>query len=217
MTKSALAATMDELQGRLSPSLRQSGFRKRGRTYNRTTADGLSHVIAFQMGAFDPPGTTYFPGLRENLYGRFTVNLGVYVPEVARNHGGGEAKSVVHDYDCSIRTRLGRTAEKEFWWKVSASEPLITELLERLQNEAFPFFQRFQHREQIINEFRAATDCTELMAAPRIVCAIILLNRGEREEARRLLTAQARDRTSNPGHSAYVIGLARRLGVEITS
>ena len=47
------------------------------------------------MGSFDPPGTTHIPGLRENLYGRFTVNLGVYVPEVARNHGGGEAKSPV--------------------------------------------------------------------------------------------------------------------------
>ena len=115
MTKSALASTMDELQRRLHPLLRQSGFRKHGRTLNRATVDGLTHVIGFQMGSFDPPGTSHFPGLRENLYGRFTVNLGVYVPEVALHHGGGEAKSVVHDYNCCIRTRLGRTAEKEIW------------------------------------------------------------------------------------------------------
>jgi hypothetical protein len=169
------------------------------------------------MGAFDPPGTTYFPGLRENLYGRFAVNLGVYVPEVARHHGGGEAKSVIHDYNCCIRTRLGRTMGKECWWEVSVSKPLITELLERLQNEAFPLFQRFGHRDRIINEFRTATDNTELMAVPRIVCAIILLNRGEREEARRLLEAQARDHTRNPSHPPYVVGLAKRLGIEITS
>jgi hypothetical protein len=208
---------MDELQGRLNPLLRQSGFRKHGRTYNRTTVDGLSHVIGLQMGSFDPPGTTYFPGLRENLYGRFTVNLGVYVPEVARDQGGGEAKSVVHDYDCCIRTRLGRTADKEFWWKVSVSDPLITEVCGLLQNEAFPFFQRFENRDQIIDEFRTATDNTELMAVSRIVCAIILLNRGEREEARHLLAAQARDHTRNPGHPAYVMGLAKRLGIEFTS
>jgi Domain of unknown function (DUF4304) len=103
---------VDELQGRLSPLLRQTGFKKHGGTYNRTTKDGLTHVIGFQMGAFDPPGTTYFPGLRNNMKGRFAVNLGVYVPEVARNHGGSEAKSVVHDYNCYIRTRLGRTREK---------------------------------------------------------------------------------------------------------
>jgi uncharacterized protein DUF4304 len=110
MTKSALATSLDALQGHLNPWFRQAGFRKHGRTYNRTTTDGLTHVIGFQMGSFDPPGTTHIPGLRENLYGRFTVNLGVYVPEVARNHGGGEAKSIVHDYNCCIRIRLGRSA-----------------------------------------------------------------------------------------------------------
>jgi hypothetical protein len=169
------------------------------------------------MGAFDPPGTTYFPGLRENLYGRFTVNLGVYVPEVARHLGGGAARSFVQEYKCCIRTRLGRTADKEFWWKISADEPLLGEILERLQCEAFPFFRRFENRDQILDEFRTATDNTNLMAVPRIVCAVILLNRGEREEARSLLAAQARAATRNPGHPSYVIRLARDLGIEIAS
>lgn len=109
------------------------------------------------MGRFDPPGTTYIPGLRENLYGLFSVNLGVYVPEVARYHGGGEAKSVVRDGNCCIRTRLGHARNKEHWWKISADETLIIELLERLRNEAFPLFQRFESREQILSEFKAAT------------------------------------------------------------
>jgi Domain of unknown function (DUF4304) len=217
MSKSALAVSLDTLQTHLNPLLRQAGFRKHGRTYNRTTIDGLTHVLGFQMGSFDPPGTMHIPGLRENLYGRFTVNLGVYVPEVARNHGAGEAKSVVHDYKCSIRTRLGRTENKELWWKISTSEPLLSEFQERLQNEALPFFQRFENRDQILSEFRTATHRTELMAVPRIVCAIILLNRGDRESARDLLAAQAREQTRNPGHSAYVIDLAKRLGVEITT
>jgi hypothetical protein len=217
MTKSELASTMDELQRLLHPLFKSSGFRKHGRTYNRVTNDGLTQVIGFQMGSFDPPGTTYFRGLRENLYGRFTVNLGVYVPEVARDHGGGEAKSVVHDYNCCIRTRLGRTKDNEFWWKVCLERVLTTELTERLQNEAFPLFQRFEYRDQIINEFRDEVDNTELMAVPRIVCAIILLSRGERAEARRLLAEQAREHTRNPGHPAYVVSLAKRLGIEITS
>jgi uncharacterized protein DUF4304 len=167
------------------------------------------------MGRFDPPGTTYIPGLRENLYGLFSVNLGVYVPEVARYHGGGEAKSVVRN--CCIRTRLGHARNKEHWWKISADETLIIELLERLRNEAFPLFQRFESRDQILSEFKAATANPNLMAVPRIVCAIIFLNRGERERARQLLTEQARDDTRNPRHTAYVIDLARRLGVEITA
>ena len=213
MTKSALASTLDQLQQGLDPLLRESGFGKSNRTYNRTTADGLAHVIDFQMGRFDPPGTTHIPGLRENLYGLFSVNLGVYVPEVARHHGGGEAKSVVHDHNCCIRTRLGRGTRRESWWKISADEPLVTQLLQRFQNEAFPLFQRFENRDQILNEFQTATDNTDLMLVPRIVCAIILLNRGDREKARHLLTAQARDHTRNPHHSAYVVKLAQRLGI----
>jgi hypothetical protein len=207
---------MDELQTLLNPLLRQAGFRHYGRTYNRTTADGLTHVIGFQMGPFDPPGTTYFPGLRENLYGRFAVNLGVYVPEVARYHGGREAGRVVHDYDCCIRTRLGPISDKERWWKISASAQLVAELVHRFQGEAFPLFHRFERRNQVLSEFREVADNTELMTVPRIVCAIILCNLGKREEARTLLAAQFHDPTCNASHRAYVINLAQRLGFEIT-
>lgn len=215
MSKSALAVSLDALQSHLNPLLREAGFRKHGRTYNRTTTDGLTHVLGFQMGAFDPPGTTYIPGLRDNLYGRFTINLGVHVPEVARNLGAREAK-YIRDYNCSIRTRLGRVGNKDFWWTISAIEPLVSDLQERLRSEALPFFQRFETRDQILTEFLTATDNTEIMAAPRIVCAIILLDRGDREAARELLAAQAREHTRNPRHPAYVIDLATRLGVEIT-
>jgi uncharacterized protein DUF4304 len=215
MTKSAFASTFDNLQKRLDPLLRDLGFRKSSRTYNRTTADGLTHVIDFQMGRFDPPGTTHIPGLRKNLYGLFAVNLGVYVPEVARHHGGGEPKSVVRDANCCIRTRLTHGTQTQSWWKITDDDALVIELRQRLQNAAFPLFQRFENRDQILNEFQTASDNTDLMATPRIVCAIILLNRGEREQARELLAAQARDQTRHPGHPAYVMDLARRLGIEI--
>src|SRR5687768_12815065 len=105
--KSEPARLMDDLQGALRPALKRWGFRARGRTFNRATRDGLTEAISLQMGSFDPPGTTYIAGLRQNLYGKFTVNLGVYVPEVARHHGGGEAKSFVQEYHCCVRARLG--------------------------------------------------------------------------------------------------------------
>lgn len=207
---------MDELQGRLNPLLRQFGFRRHGRTYNRVTSDGLTQVVGFQMGAFDPPGTTYFPGLRENLYGRFTVNLGVYVPEVAREHGGGPAKAVVHDYNCCVRARLGQVTGRDLWWGISAAGSLLAEMHERLQEEAFPFFRAFESREQIVREFRMDPDSV-LSPTPRIVCAIILFFRGDRDEAHHLLMQQVRDAVDHPNHSLYVIGLARRLGLDLTS
>ena len=44
--------------------------------------------FTFRWDLFDPPGTVYVPGLTQDLYGKFTVNLGVYVPEVAEYQGG---------------------------------------------------------------------------------------------------------------------------------
>jgi len=215
MAKSPLVDAMDGLQAQLDPWLRESGFRKHGRTYNRETLEGLAHVISFQMGSFDPPGTTYIPGLRENLYGRFAVNIGIYVPEVAQHHGGGKPKKVIHEYNCCIRSRLGHS-DKIVWWTVSRSEALAHEICRLLETEALPLFRQFERRDQILAEFGNQADNTDLIAVPRIVCALILFEQGKREEAQRLLTLQARDHTRNPGHPAYVVGLARKLGIDIS-
>jgi len=65
------------------------------------------------MGASDPPGTTDIPGLRETRHGLFTINLGVYVPEVARHHIGGGAKAWIQDFHCCVRTRLGEACGED--------------------------------------------------------------------------------------------------------
>src|SRR5262249_2342361 len=73
MAKSIYASAVDEIQGALRTGLKARGFKSRGRTFNRVTGDGLTQVVSIQMGASDPPGTAYIPGLRENLHGLFTV------------------------------------------------------------------------------------------------------------------------------------------------
>jgi hypothetical protein len=57
------------------------------------------------MGAFDPPGTVEIPGLRPNLYGKFTINLGVYVPSMRRTQVAKD--DWINDYNCNLRYRLG--------------------------------------------------------------------------------------------------------------
>jgi hypothetical protein len=213
MPKSDLAKQMDEIQAKLRPLLKDEGYRVRGRTFNRTTADGLVRVINFQMGSFDPPGTTHIPGLRDNLYGKFTVNLGVYVHEVALYHGGGEAKSFVHEYNCCIRARLGETGpeKKDFWWVVRADDEVISDATEELVRHGLPFLNRFDDRDRILHELMGLTENT-FLSPPRIVCAIILAARGDMNAARTLLEAQSRE-TRNPKHPEYVRALAQRLGL----
>jgi hypothetical protein len=150
-TKSNEVLAVDAIQNGVRSWLRQEGFRVRGRTFNRRTAAGFTQVIGFQMGSFDPPGTTYFPGsFRENVYGLWTVNLGVYVPEVAKLTGGRGPGSVVQDYHSCIRSRLGHLGPErsDLWWPLSPVGDLIAEVHYRLEAHALPFLASFESRER---------------------------------------------------------------------
>jgi hypothetical protein len=212
--KSDLAKTLDELQACLRPPLKERGFRVRGRAFNRVTSDGLTEVVQLQMGSFDPPGTTYVPGLRENLYGKFTVNLGVFVPEVAEQYGRAASGSFVQDHHCCIRARLPLLGPERrgVWWEIRADAALAQELLQRITRDAIPFFRKFEARDAILDQWLGVPESPYADIPPRIVCAIILARRGERDDARTLLTAQAKE-TRNPGHPAYVRRLADELGL----
>lgn len=210
--KSDLAKRLDELQAKLNPTLEECGFRARGRTFNRLTSDGLTEVLKLQMGRFDPPGTANVPGLRENLFGKFTVNLGVFVPEVAEQCGGEATKSFVQEYHCCVRTRLPVLGPErgDVWWDIAADKALAGDLLVRFQRDAIPFFKKFETRDAVLGQWLAMPKAPFAFTPPRIVCAIILAKRGRNEDARVLLAAQASE-TQNPGHSAYVRSLAGKL------
>jgi hypothetical protein len=49
-TKSEMAQRLDGLQAKLRPMLKRLGYRVHGRTFNRSTADGLTQVVHIQMG-----------------------------------------------------------------------------------------------------------------------------------------------------------------------
>ena len=213
MAKSQYALAVDGIQKALTPHLRRNGFTRRARTFNRTTEDGLTQVISIQMGASDPPGTTYIPGLRENLHGLFAINLGVYVPEVARRQGGA-AKSWVQEYHCCVRTRLGALVGegKEIWRPCRSDETVIAEVERCIEQAGIPFLQRFAARDRILAEWHGRSENMGASSPPRIVSAIILAERGDRESARTLLSQQMLE-TRNPGHPQYVRSLAEALGL----
>jgi hypothetical protein len=216
MGKTEFAEQVDEIQAALIPFLMGNGFKKRGRTFNRTSKDGLISVINFQMGAFDPPGTTYIPGIRENFYGLFTINLGIFVPEVYRAQREGGVKNFVQEYHCCIRARLGRLGPKrqDIWWKAVCSQELVSDLQKRLEMDALPFLQHFETREAIIRDWPDYFDKNIIgLSNPNIVLAIILANQGRTDEARFFLEKQVKE-TQHTGHKEYVRNLAKRLGLE---
>ena len=215
MPASEFVKALDEIQRALRPSLKEHGFKVRGRTFNRVTEDGLTQVINLQMGASDPPGTTYIPGLRENMHGLFTVNLGVYIPEVSELHGGGSAKSWVQEYYCSIRSRLGPASGtgQDLWWHVRNPADAVADIQPLLLSYGLLFLDRFSSRDLILGELEGRGETLEHCAVPRIVCAIILARRGQVDSARVLMAAQTLESCNNRNHPAYVRELAVRMGL----
>ena len=214
MPKSSQVAHVDEVQAAIAARLKPEGFRVRGRTFNRTTADGLIQVINLQMGAFDPPGTIRILGLRPSLYGWFTVNLGVYVAEVARLNGGGEAKVWYEKCDCCLRARLGEFGPEpsDLWWRNDAVEETIPDIEKRLDDNGLPFLARFASRDAILWELHGEVWHPGGSSPARIVIAIILAERGKLADAKELLAAQAVE-AGNPLHAAHVRSLASKLGM----
>jgi hypothetical protein len=157
---------------------------------------------------------TYIPGLRDNLYRWFTVNLGIYIPAVAALHGGGLAKSVVHEYNCSIRARLGISgSDRDLWWAARAAPDVIDDVESRLSTFGLVFLYRFGSRELILSELLGHGENLPHCSTPRIVCAIILLNQGNKNEAAALMAAQATESRQDKHHPAYVRKLAERMGL----
>ncbi len=212
MGKSTYASAIDDTQSALSPFLKGFGFKVRGRAFNRGTEDGLTQVVSIQLGASDPPGTTYIPGLRENRHGLFTVNLGVCVPEVARHLGGGEAKVWVHDYHCCVRARLGVVSgeEQDIWWHARRDTAVIEDVRRRLELGGLPFLDRFSTRDKVLADWHDRSENMGASNPPRIVKAIILAERGLSGRARELLAQQVLE-TRNPRHHDYVRRLAQKL------
>jgi hypothetical protein len=217
MPKSPYYLAVDQIQKDVQPYLRQEGFKRRGRSFNRTTTDGLVQVIQFVMGPSDPPGTTYVSGLTMNYHGLFWVELGVYIPEVARLHMRCETKSWVTASRCSIRIGLVNVAgyEKVIGWRAEHEDVIVDDVFVCLKDHGLPFMDRFESREKILAELHDKAEHLPEVNSPRIVSAIIHLERRNREAAFELLKAQALDSAiSNPHHSTYVLELASRLGFQ---
>ena len=195
---------MDELQSHLRPFFEQRGYRLRARTFNRGTSDGLVHVFNFQVG-------------QTSLQGKFTVNVGVYVPEVAGVEYGPKKRSFVQEPECCVRHRLGMLGaeRRDIWWDLLSDGQSAANLQLRLERDALPFLARFETRDFVFQELSRLKGNSGLGMPPRLVCAILLVHRGQNAKAKETLAAQIREAMDkgHKGHVEYVRLLSERLGL----
>jgi Domain of unknown function (DUF4304) len=209
----AMAAVVSEL----APLFKDRDFRKRRHTFNRAASDGIVHVVAFQMGRYDPPGTIEIPPLRVNRYGEFAVNLGAFVPEM---YTDGPRPPWIQEYHCALRTRLGRLigpAGQEIWWSLDDPSRAAADVRSALETEGLSWLDRFPTQAAVLADYRRTDDAFFSPARARIDVALVLLARGEQAAAEELLRVHW-DADLNKGHRKYFAafltenGLAQLMG-----
>ena len=213
--KSPFVIRMDEVQKIIDPSLKELGFKKSQRTYNRQTEPGLVQVINFQMGRFEPPSTgpsPVPPWLKSDMYGKFTVNLGVFVEEVVKTLGL-KPENFISEPSCMIRRRLGfliGPERKDVWWNLDApAENITQEIKPLLLSIGFDFLNRFASRSAIISDYLKFNKING-SGSPRarLDVGIILATRGDMLGAENLFREHLTSPQNNAAHLAYVKKLA---------
>lgn len=211
------SAAMARVVSGVAPTLKAAGFKKVRHAFNRVAEPGLVHVVSFQMGQF-PIGAYEVPGLRPNLYGKFTVNLGVFVREVYEATLRSPAPSFAHEYDCEFRTRLGDliAPPSDKWWPLDTpADELVAELAEELRGRAIPWLSEYATRDAILGFSSRDARPPGWPSRASVALAIMLVAREDRSAARTLLREyliEEQRNPRNPRHREWVLDLAARLG-----
>ena len=212
--KDELKTRLDSIQKEIFNYLKPLGFKKKGRTFNRQTEDGIYQVINIQSGRYEFGDKYVIPGFRENYYGKFTINLGVMVTDIYELESHNKPKDIYQDYDCQIRTRLTHlTIIQDFWWPISNyTEETIKEIIQGLKSNGIQWLDRFESREKIINNWGNLADSNSPRA--KLDVALIVL-RTDLDKGKYLMQEYYDKIENRNGHKEYVKILANRLGVEL--
>ncbi len=213
--KDELKTNLDNIQKEIFQFLKPLGFKKKGRTFNRQTEDGIYQVINIQSGRYEFGDKYVIPGFRENFYGKFTINLGVMVKEIYELESHNKTKDIYQDYDCQIRERLSHlTIKQDHWWTISDdNNKTAKEIVDGLSSYGLDWLDYFENRDKI---------CGNLVrlegGSPRakLDVALIELHR-DKLKAEKLFQDYYDNIEIKNGHKEYVKGLADRLGVKLTN
>ncbi|PCI35982.1 MAG: hypothetical protein COB53_10535 [Elusimicrobia bacterium] len=126
----------------LAPKLKELGFKRRGRAWNRVT-ENFVQVIDVQSSRY--PG--YFSG-------SFTINLGIFSPKIYELRYDEKPPAFISSIQqlISIRVSTDDVGFSEIWWDVNLLTDLSAlgaEVLSRIDAMALPFFVRFDSLEKV--------------------------------------------------------------------
>ncbi|SIS76706.1 DUF4304 domain-containing protein [Belliella pelovolcani] len=211
--KDEMKSHLDSIQREIYHFLKPLGFKKKGRTFNRQTEDGIYQVINIQSGRYEFGDKYVIPGFRENYYGKFTINLGVMVKEIYELESHNKPKDIYQDYDCQIRERLTHlTIKQDHWWTISDdNNKTAKEVIDGLSSHGLDWLDNFENRDKIC---RNLGDLEGGSPRAKLDVALIELHR-DRAKAEKLFQDYYDNIEIKNGHKEYVKGLSDRLGVKL--
>ncbi|MFN3446516.1 MAG: DUF4304 domain-containing protein [Bacteroidia bacterium] len=211
--KIELKTQLDSIQKEIFQFLKPLGFKRKGRTFNRQREDGIYQVINIQSGRYEFGDKHVIPGFRGNLYGKFTVNLGIMVREIYELESHNKPKDIYQDHDCQIRERLPHlTIKQDHWWPISNDNNKTSkEVIDGLHSHGLEWLNNFENRDKICRNLVSLED-----GSPRakLDVALIELHR-DKSKAEKLFQDYYNNIEIKNVHKEYVKALADRLGVTL--
>jgi hypothetical protein len=218
---SQFAVKMQAVVRDIHPKLKAAGFRKERHTFKREPEPGLIHVVNFQMGPYEPGSNYEFPPYKVNVYGYFTVNLGVFLSEVRAQTMPGAPPRFPKEYQCEIRARLGELMPEGEggWWTLKAETGLLASAIwEAIEEYGLPFLDRYPSRSAILAEWYrdGASALDRWEARGGLMAALIHAHRGEKALAEETLSAYYQAAlVEHPRHASFVREVAERAGLAL--
>jgi hypothetical protein len=204
---------LNHIQKDIFVFLKPLGFKKKGRSFNRQTEAGLYQVINIQSGKYEFGDKYVIPGLRENYYGKFTVNLGIMIKEIYELDPHNKPKDIYQDYNCQIRTRLTHlTIKEDLWWSISDdNQKIAKEAVEGLNSHGIPWLNLFESRTEICRNW----GIVEGSSRRAKLDVALIVSTEDKEKGTKLIQDYYDNIETAQGHKEYVKKLADQLGIKI--
>ncbi|MEQ1762750.1 MAG: DUF4304 domain-containing protein [Pyrinomonadaceae bacterium] len=209
--KSKYVLALDEVQGKVYEFMKPLGFRKKGRTFNREADEsGIFQVVQFQTGPYEL--APEIPSFRLNLYGKFTVNIGVLIKELYDFEEWHKPTNFYQEVYCQVRNRLPHLLyKKDVWWDLTSEvDQTSTIVIDGFESVGFDYFALYDTRVKFRENYGRFDD-----APPRakLDVALMVLHH-DRIEGERLFREYYEQTDRSHGHFKYLQDLADRLGFE---
>ena len=176
----------DLIKEHVAPLLKRHGFKKKDMTWNKSV-NGFTQVINFQV-------STYSDDQEES----FTINLGLFSPEVWKVCWQKEPPKFIKEDDCFPRIRasqlFGKLSQEstDHWWRCSQGSndnDLSNEVIALLEGKCIPFVDGLLTM-QNISELYSSKD-VKLLPIDKVYLGIIKNLTGDKVSSSELLDSVA--------------------------